>query len=125
MPRPRPVANGRASALPMFNNMQIYEILNLNCKKKENRKRLLEEVMEITRLSRKPTLQKLESMIVSVGKKYGFQVQYVRQMSEGIAMSVRVGDAYQMLMCQTYYEACCKLLLYIKAYKEYRKLKVK
>lgn len=116
---------GLRPSLPLFNAMEIYQIINLDCRIKENRKRLLSEVMNATKLDRKPTLQKLEKMVTSVGKKYNMSVQYIQQSADGIAMSVRVGESYQMFACRSYYEAMCKILLYIKAYKDFRKKKVK
>lgn len=42
--------------------MEIYQIKNLNCKEKKNRKKLLKEVMKVVHTKEKPTKKELETI---------------------------------------------------------------
>lgn len=105
--------------------MKQYEIINLDCSTKKNRKKLLLETMKVTKQEEKPTKQFLEKFSYSVGKKYKMQVQLVKQVGEKLFVSVRYEEGYITFLCHSYYEAICKYILLIYEMQRYKKMKVK
>lgn len=105
--------------------MKQHEIINLDCSKKENRKRLLLETMKVVKKEEKPTKQFLEKFAHSVGKKYKMQVQLVKQIGTKLFISVKYEEAYITFTCISYYEALCKYILLIYDMQKYKKMKVK
>lgn len=106
--------------------MEVYQIKYLDCREKKNRQKLLQEIMKATKQTEKPSKEFLERFSRSVGDKYKMPVKLVKQVDNYLFVSVLVeGDSYSTLECQSYYEALCKYILLVQAYKKYREQKVK
>ena len=105
--------------------MKSYEIIYLDCSKKENRKKLLKETMKVVKKEEKPTKEFIEKFSYSVGKKYRMGVQLVKQVNGKLFISIRNEEAFITILCDSYYEALCKHILIVKAMQEYKKQKVK
>lgn len=106
--------------------METYEIYNLDCSVKNNRKRLLKETMEAIKEEEKPDKVTLKRYCKHLGKKHKFKFQLVKPINDKIFISVLTPhDGYVTFYVNSNYEALCKFILLIKAYVKYRKLKVK
>lgn len=94
--------------------MQLYKIINLDCSKKENRKKLLLKTMKIIKAKEKPTKEKLESICKKLGKKYNIELGTIYPVNNKFQLSIRVDDfAFSCFYCISYYEALLKYILYV------------
>lgn len=105
--------------------MENWEIIYLDCSKKENRKKLLKEAMKAVKSDEKPTKEYLEKFSYSVGKKYKMGVQLVKQVKGKLFVSIRYEDSYITIMCDSYYEALCKHILIVKQMRKLKEQKVR
>lgn len=106
--------------------MENFEIYNLDCSVKTNRKRLLKEVMGVTKQEEKPSKETLEKYSRILGDKYKMKIHLVKQQGKQLFISViHPNDGYVTFKTNSYYEALCKYILLVREYSRYRKLKVK
>lgn len=106
--------------------MEIYQIKSLDCRNMSDRKRLLDEVKKVLKRDEKPSKESLEKISRSVGEKYKMPVALVKQNSDYLLVSVAIeGGAFSTFRCYSYYEALCKHILLVQAFKKYYELKVK
>lgn len=94
--------------------MQLYKIINLDCSKKENRKKLLLKTMKIIKAKEKPTKEKLESICKKLGKKYNIELGTIYPTNDKFQLSIKVDEfAFSCFFCISYYEALLKYILYV------------
>lgn len=106
--------------------METFEIYNLDCSVKNNRKRLLKETMEAIKEEDKPDIELLKKYCKHLGKKYKMKIHMIHKMDEELFISVlHPNDGYVTYKAKSKYEALCKYILLVRNYNRYRKLKVK
>lgn len=104
--------------------MEVWQIKGLDCSVKENRKKLLKEVMKVTKQEEKPTEEFLERFARSVGKKYDMPINIVKYVKSGMFISYKYDkDAYGSFTARSYYESLCKYILLIRAHVKFKSLK--
>lgn len=116
----------RAIPLKRLIKLENYEVYNLDCSQKQNRKILLKEVMAILHKDEKPTKSELERYSAILYNKYKMKIHLVKQIGDHLFISVlHPNDGYVTFETNSYYEALCKLIILIRNYSKYKKLKVK
>ncbi len=95
--------------------MEIYQIENLDCKKKENRIKLVKAVNKIIKNEGKPSIKLLEKCYKSLSKKYKMPANIFEVSKYGISLNINVYGkfSYSTMRCKTYYEALCKYILFV------------
>lgn len=106
--------------------MEIFEIKGLDCSKQENRIKLVREIKKVLKVDDKPSKEYLEKVSRSLAKKYGMPVVLVKQKesfnkNDKLFVSLDTGNGFTTYCCTGYYEALCKHILLIKAYRDYYK----
>lgn len=91
--------------------MELHEIKRADCSIKENRIKLLKEVMRVLKLTEKPSLSKLEKISDKLGRKYNMRMKF----SHNIII-IYVEGGYSLINCESRYEAYLKHILYIREY---------
>ena len=104
--------------------MEIYEIKNLDCKKKEHRKKILQETMKVCKLQEKPDIEQLQDICKKIKKKYGMKLCTFKREKIGLdcdMASIEV-DPREFLTFDFYnkYECLCKYILLVRAYVKYQ-----
>lgn len=100
--------------------MEIYEIYNLDCSKKENRKILLNETIKVLGLDEKPTKEELKKYCKMVKAKYKIKMSS-KKLENGYQINLEVERyGYSVFKCITPFEAMCKYILFCKAWKKVR-----
>ena len=106
--------------------MDIYQIKGLDCSKHTNRLLLLKEVKQVIKAESKPSIERLENICKSLQEKYKMPIRKFKQKDGKLFVSIETEQgSYSTLCCLSYYEALCKYILCVKAWKEYKKLEVK
>jgi hypothetical protein len=106
--------------------MEVFEIKGLDCSKRENRIKLIKEVKKILKVDEKPSREYLEKVSRSLANKYSMPVIMVKQkesfnQNDKLFVSVDTGSGMTTYCCMGYYEALCKHILLVKAYRDYHK----
>ena len=91
--------------------MELYEIKRADCSIKENRIKLLKEVMRVLKLTEKPSLSKLEKISDKLGNKYNMRMKFIHNI-----MIIYVEGGYSLINYESKYEAYLKHILYIREY---------
>ena len=106
--------------------MEVFEIKGLDCSKQENRIKLIKEIKKVLKVNEKPSKEYLEKVSKSLAKKYDMPVVLVKQResfnkNDKLFISVDTGNGLTTFCCTGYYEALCKHILLVKAYRDYYK----
>ena len=105
--------------------MKIYEIKNLDCNKRSNRKKLLNETMNLLNLKEKPSIEDLLLYCKKIKRKYkiGFKAF---PLEDCYQINIEVERGIQSIMiCYTKYEAICKYILFCNAWLKYKRMQGK
>ena len=95
--------------------MEIYQIENLDCRKKENRIKLVKAVNKIIKNEGKPSIKLLEKWYRSLSKKYKMHANIFEISKHDISLNINVYSkfSYSTMVCKNYYEALCKYILFV------------
>ena len=91
--------------------MELHEIIRADCSKKENRIKLVKEVIRVLKLKEKPDLEKLEQISLKLGNKYNMRMKFNHNI-----LTIYVDGGYSLINCESRYEAHLKHILYIREY---------
>ena len=105
--------------------MEMHEIYYLDCSKKENRIKLVKEIMKKMKLDTKPTLDQLDSFVRRIEKKYKVHIVLIKYMPHNkMMMSITQDDrSYAVIECSSLYECSCKFILYAAKIIEYKRIR--
>lgn len=106
--------------------MEIFEIKNLDCSKKENRKKLLKQFMIEFGLEEKPSNEKIGNISEKIEKKYNAILSlYLDKEKRKIQANIRMGDQYSTFLVYSIVEAYIKHCMIVKETIKNKKRKVK
>lgn len=102
--------------------MEIYRIKSLDCFWKENRIKLVKEVMRALRLEEKPSKETLEKYCKKIYNKYKIGVKTAKIKENGkLQVNIETApNSFSAMNCLTYYEALCKYILFAEAWIKYK-----
>ena len=100
--------------------MKIYEITYLDCSKKENRKKLIKNVIKILGTEEIPTKEKLKQICRKISKKYKIPIK-VYKVGSKYQANFLVESSYHSIVCLTPTEVYLKYILYVKEWIKYKK----
>ena len=95
--------------------MKIHEIKNLDCSKKLNRKTLIKETMKALGLTEMPNEIYLRKACIKLSTQHHLPIKSIVNYPTFFEVNIDVGNGYSTLVCNSYYEALCKYILFIKA----------
>lgn len=101
--------------------MEINEILNYQCNTKQQRKKLLKQVIDLLKKKEIPTKEELKRIIQKLSNKYKFNLNYIIQKEGKYISSVKGISGYTMYYSNSEYEALLKYILLVKALLVYKK----
>ncbi len=101
--------------------MEIYEIQNLNCKVKENRKKLAREVSTLFGRDSALNKEQIKKAAKSISKKYKFRISQVI----GNSVFVDTRNGYSEFKADSEYEMYAKFILLSYEHYKLSKMEVK
>lgn len=102
--------------------MEIFEIKNLNCSVRGNRNKLVIETMDALGMDEKPSKEYLKAVCKRLIKKYKMPMNVFKRGDRLIVNIKTPADGYSTMECLHTYEVYCKYILFVKAWKQYKKL---
>lgn len=99
--------------------LTVSQIYTLNCTDKNNRRLLLKELIKALKLNGVPTITELEGYSLKIANKFKIRVGMIKMLKDG-RMQVNIEHVgpeceYTFYYSNSYYEALCKYILYVKA----------
>lgn len=100
---------------PERNKMEIFEIKNLDCSRKESRKKLMKEFMKQFKLEEVPEKEKIGRISQKLEKKYGITLTlFLDRTNRKMQANLNINGTYSSFFVDSLLEAYMKQCLIIK-----------